>query len=203
MAQYNYSTKMENEESISKAVGRDLSISTKQTIEVCNFIKEKKIDEARKILEMVISKKMAIPFKRFTRGAGHKKGAGPAKYPVSCCKEILRILNAAAANASFKGLNPSNMVISVLCPQKGAKRWHYGRQRRRKMKRTNLEIVLKEETEKKEKPKAKEMKKEKKKPEVKETKKEVPVAPKKEAVKKTVAEKPVEMKKEVEVKQEK
>jgi large subunit ribosomal protein L22 len=149
MAQYKYSTNTRDVENISKAVGRDLEISTKQAIEVCNFIKKKKVDEARAILEKVISKKMPIAFKRFTEGAGHKRGIGAGKYPIKCCEEILRLLNQTAANASFKGLNPSNMVIKILCPQKAAKRWHYGRQRRRMMKRTNLEIVLEEQEEKK------------------------------------------------------
>jgi len=149
MAQYKYATKMENEDSIARAVGRDVEISKKQAIEVCNFIKGMNVDDAKKILQDVINKKKAVKFRRFTGGAAHRKGIGAGKYPIKCCIEILRLLNQVAANASFKGLNPSNMIIKALCPQTGAKRWHYGRQRRRRMKRANLEIVIQESEEKK------------------------------------------------------
>ena len=149
MAQYNYSVKTENEEKIAKAAGRDMEISTKQTIEVCNAIRKKTIDQARKILEKAIKQESPIKFRRFTEGAAHRKGIGSGKYPVNCCTAILALLNQAAANATFKGLNTSGMIIKALVPQAAAKRWHYGRQRRRKMKRTNLEIVLEEQEEKK------------------------------------------------------
>jgi large subunit ribosomal protein L22 len=147
MTQYNYSMKMENEDNIAKAVGREMEISTKQAIEVCNAIKKKSIDEARKILQAAIEEKKAIKFRRFTGGAGHRKGIGAGKYPVKCCTDILRLLNQAAANASFKGLNPSNMIIKVLVPQRAGNRMHYGRQSRRKMKRTHLEMILEEQKE--------------------------------------------------------
>lgn len=197
MAQYKYSTKIENEENIAKAAGRDLGISTKQTIEVCNAIRGKSIDDARKILQGAISKKTPIEFKRFTAGAGHKKGIGPGKYPVKCCTQILELLNQTAANASFKGLSTSSMIIKSLCPQTAAKRWHYGRQRRRKMKRTNLEIVLEEQEKKKE------TKKAEGKPAVKTEEKKVEEkksVEKKEAVK--TEEKKVEVKKEEKVEKE-
>lgn len=163
MAQYNYATKIENEENIAKAAGREMGVSTKHTIEVCNSIRKKSVAEARKILEDVIDKKRPIKFRRFTEGAAHRKGIGAGKYPVKCCEEILRLLNQAAANASFKGLNPNIMIIGSLVPQKGGNRWHYGRQRRRRMKRTNLEIILEEQKEMKK----TEVKKEKLKHEVK------------------------------------
>jgi large subunit ribosomal protein L22 len=144
MTQYNYSTKMEDEGNIAKAVGRELEISTKQTIEVCDTIRGMNVDDARKTLQMAIDLKKPIKFRRFMGGAAHRKGMGAAKFPVKCCTEILRLLNQTAANASFKGLNPSNMVIKVAIPQKAGNRWHYGRQSRRKMKRTHLEIILEE-----------------------------------------------------------
>ena len=144
---YNYSTNIENEENIAKAAGLDMEISTKQTIEVCNAIKKKKVDDARKILESAIDGSKPIKFRRFTGGAGHRKGIGSGKFPVKCCTGILRLLNQAAANASFKGLNPSNMIIKALVPQKAGNRMHYGRQSRRKMKRTHLEIILEENKE--------------------------------------------------------
>ncbi len=176
MAQYNYSTKLVEKENTAKAVGRDLAISTKQTIEVCNLVRKMNVEKAKKLLSEVISKKQAVPFKRFNGDMGHKRKIGPGRYPVNTCTEILRLLESASTNAQFKGLNATSLIIAHINAQGGARRWHYGRKRRRQMKRTNVEIVLEEI----------EAKKEEKKVEKKEKPVEKKEAPKKEtpAVKK-------------------
>ena len=183
MAKYNYSKKIEAEENIAKAVGISLPISTKQSIEICNFIRRKTLEKAKQIMVDVINKKIAVPFKKFSDNIGHKRGKIAAgRYPKKSCGEILKLLESVEANAQFKGLNTSNLVIIHMCAQKAARPWHYGRQRRRKMKRTNIEVIVEEKViKKKEKENAK---KEGKKEEVKEKKPEV----RKEAVKKETKE---------------
>jgi len=125
------------------AVGRSLPISTKQSIEICDFIRNRSIDDAKKILNEVIKKKMAIPFKRFREGAGHKRGIASGKYPQKACKELLKVLNMVEANAQHKGLSSSLKIKSILA-QKASTPWHFGRKRRRKMKRTHIEVVVEE-----------------------------------------------------------
>jgi large subunit ribosomal protein L22 len=156
------------------ANGMSLPISTKQSIEICNFIRGRPLAKAKLLLAETIAKKRAIPFKRFNADTGHKKGIGAGKYPEKACKEILKLLNAVEANAQFKGLSTGDLVISELVPNRASTPWHYGRQRRRKMKRTNIKVVVKEmAVKKKEAPKTAEKKQEKqkkaevKKPEVK------------------------------------
>lgn len=181
MPKYNYSTAIGEKDAA--AVGRSLPISTKQAIEICAFIRERKLEMAKKLLTGVLNEKTAIPFKRFTDGIGHKKGkmAG-GRYPKKACAEILKMLNSAQANAQFKGLSSADLVIRHINAQRAAKAWHYGR-RRTQAKRTTVEIVLTEaeETgkkkekaaeEKKEAPKKEEAKTEEKK--VVEEKKEEP-----------------------------
>lgn len=143
MSKYNYAFK-ELKENMAKAVIRDSAISTKQSMEISNFIRNKKVSAAKKILEEAIAMKKPIPFRRFTNGVGHKPGMGPGRYAVSASTEILKLLKSVESNAQDKGLNSESLVIISIIPQKGAASWKYGRQRRRKAKRTNLEIVVEE-----------------------------------------------------------
>jgi len=145
------------------ANGMAMPISTKQSIEICNFIRGRPLAKAKLLLSEVIEKKRAIPFKRFTGGAGHKKKIGSGKYPEKTCREILKLLNAVEANAQFKGLSMGDLIISELIANKASTPWHYGRQRRRKTKRTNIKVVVKEKAAKKKETKKTEPKKAKKK----------------------------------------
>lgn len=125
---------------MARAVGRDLPISFKTSSEICNYLKKKKVDYAKKLLELAIQKKKAIPMKRFNKGVAHKPGIAAGSYPVKACTHILALLKSAEANANQKGLN--NLVILSMIANKAASAWHYGRHSRRKMKRTHVEIVL-------------------------------------------------------------
>lgn len=142
-----------NKENIAKACGKGLPISTKQAIEICNFIRNKELQKAKNMLNDVIAKKIAVPYKRFT-SVGHRRGKMAAgRYPIKACTEIVSLLKSAESNAQFIGLNTNNLMIHELIPNKAGKSWHHGRQRRRKMKRTNIDVVLKEIPVKKEEPK--------------------------------------------------
>ena len=185
---------------MARAIGKAMPISTKASIEICNSLRGKKVASAKRILKEVIDLKSPIKFTRFTNGAGHKKGIGPGKYPTKAADEILQLIESTEANAQFKGLNTSDLIIKHISAQNAGNTWRYGRHRRRKMKRTNLEIIIEEGKSKKKEPE----KKDKKVPEVvkKEENKEVKPNVKKEVAtekKETKAEnKPIE--KEVEEK---
>ncbi|MBI4143355.1 50S ribosomal protein L22 [Candidatus Woesearchaeota archaeon] len=133
-----------SKEHMARAIGTALPISFKQSVEICRFIKDRKISEAKKILYNVIERRAAIPFKRYNWDLGHKKKIGPASYPEKASKEFIRLIESAEANAQFKGLNTSNLVIAHISAHKAGKAWHFGRKTRRKMKRTNIEIVIEE-----------------------------------------------------------
>ena len=51
MAKYNHSFENYNPEKMVRAVGRDLGISTKQSIEICSTIRKKGITAAKRILQ--------------------------------------------------------------------------------------------------------------------------------------------------------
>jgi large subunit ribosomal protein L22 len=146
---YRYSVNTKSKD-IVKALGRSLPISTKQSIEVCNWIRNKEVGKAKKMLDKVMQMKQAVPYRRFHGDTGHKTGIGPGRYPVKTCGEIKEMLDKIEASASQKGLNTESLVITHISAQKAARQWHYGRKKRRMQKRTHIEIVAKESEPKKE-----------------------------------------------------
>lgn len=129
-------------------VGRDLPISPKQSTQIASAIRGKKVEWVKKFLEDVIAQRQAVKMKRFNKDIGHKKGIGPGRYPVKACTAILALIKSVETNAQYKGLG-GDLVLETIVSHKGAGQWHYGRQRRRQMKRTTVEVVLKEVASKK------------------------------------------------------
>lgn len=143
---YSYNGKTQN---VSKAVLRDAPISTKVAIEMCSYLRGRSAASAKHLLALVLEKKHAIPFKRFTDGVGHKKGAlSSGRYPQKASEHFLRLIKSAEANAADKSLS-EDLVIGHLAAHKASTPWHFGRLRRRQMKRTHVEIVLHESAVKK------------------------------------------------------
>lgn len=140
-----------NKELMARVVGRDLSISKKQSVEICRWLRHRPLKQAKQLLTEVIAKKRAVPYTRFNWNVGHRPGIGPGRYPLRSAKEFLALLKSAEANAQVKGLHTGNLVIIHCNSQKAPTPYHYGRQRGTKMKRTHIEIVLQEKAQKEEK----------------------------------------------------
>jgi len=172
------------------------SVSTKHCVEIANALRGKKVDRAKTILDDAINLKKAIPYLRFKKGVGHKKGIGPGRYPVKASTEVLVALNTCEANALSKGLNTDGLKIIHISAHMASRPWHYGRARRRKMKRTNIEIVLEESVKSKTESKVQKKDEAVKKAEKSETKKETKTKPDVQATKpqKKKETKPVEKK---------
>ncbi len=147
-----------DKENMARAFGRSLPISFKQSIEICNFIRNKKISYAKNVLRKVMDRKEAIPLKRFNGKVGHKKKMMAGRYPKKASIEILNIINSVEANAQFKGLNTSNLVITRINANKSSKVMHFGRKRSRLSKKTNVDITVQEKAEKKNSDKQKKVK---------------------------------------------
>jgi large subunit ribosomal protein L22 len=178
MVEHKYAFQAFNKELMARGMGRDLPISTKQAIEICNFLRKRKLAQAKNLLEGVIEKKTAVPFKRFTNGLGHKPGKMAAgRFPVKASKACLALLESVEANAQTKGLNTGELEIIHICAHKAHSPVHYGRHQGREFKRTHVEVIV-QETAGKSRKETKEVKKEA-------PKKEEPKAavPKKEEVK--------------------
>ena len=134
---------------ISIANGRALPISTKQSVEICNFIRGKSTEEGKKLLTGVIEGKIAVPFRRFNKGTGHRRGkVGSGRFPKNASEHILSLLKSVETNAKKNGL-VTPLIIAEIIANKGSRNWHYGRIRRIKNKRTHISITVKESTKKK------------------------------------------------------
>ncbi|MBW2965411.1 50S ribosomal protein L22 [Candidatus Woesearchaeota archaeon] len=150
-----------NKELMARAVGRDLSISAKQAIEICNYLRHRKLVQAKNLLQETIDMKKPIPFKRFTNGLGHRRGKlASGRFPVKASTALLKLLDSVEANAQTKGFNSSELEIVHMCAHKASSPVHYGRNYGREFKRTHVEVVV-QETPKKEKGKKQEKKSEK------------------------------------------
>lgn len=145
---YKYSFQKYNA-NMAKAVGLSLPISMKQSREICNFIREKNVQKVKEILEKVTNKELAVPFTRFNRDVGHKKGIAAGRYPAKAASEIKKLVENVEANAQFKGLNVNNLVIVHAIVKNAARPFHFGRQRGRKMRRAHVEIIVEEKEDKK------------------------------------------------------
>jgi len=127
-----------------KAYGSNLDISTKVSINICNWLRGLPVDKAITKLENVLAFKEAVPFTRFTDGVGHRKGKmASGRYPQKASKAFLALLNSAVSNAANLGLSDDLKIIHLVA-NKASTPLHQGRQRRRAMKKTHLEVVLKE-----------------------------------------------------------
>ncbi len=131
-------------ESMARAMKKDAEMSKKVSIEICSFLKGRTTTDAKRILGRVITKKQAVPYKRFTDGVGHRKGAGIAagRYPEKAAQIFIDLIESVEANAQAKGL-ASNLKIIHLATQKPSIAQHYGRHRGQ-FKRAHVEIVVQE-----------------------------------------------------------
>ncbi len=100
-----------------KASGKDMRISLKKASEVCREIRGLKLEDAKKMLEEVITERRMIPFRRHKKKRGHhadklreyKWYAGG--YPIKVSKRILNVLKNAESNAEYKGLDTDRLRI--------------------------------------------------------------------------------------------
>ncbi|MBI2142100.1 50S ribosomal protein L22 [Candidatus Woesearchaeota archaeon] len=140
---YKYSANTEQNEA--KAAGIAMPVSFKQSVEVCSYIRGKGLRASINALNRVVEGLSAVPYRRYNRGGtGHRPGMAAGRYPKNTCTEIIKLLEDVQANAQHKGLNANKLVIRSISAQKAAKQFHYGRKRRTKMKRTHIEVVVKE-----------------------------------------------------------
>jgi large subunit ribosomal protein L22 len=144
---------------MARALGVSLPISTKESVEVCSFLRSKPLKRAQRELEEVMELRLPVPYRRFNHDTPHQHGAVAAgRYPAKTCEYIARVLASAKANARAKGLNEAALVIQSIAAHKGSNQYKGGRHRGRMMKNTHIEVVL-AEVAATEKPKKKEAKK--------------------------------------------
>jgi ribosomal protein uL22 len=129
---------MENNNTI-KSNGRDLPISTKHSIAICNAIRGKNLKYAQNLLEDVIIKKKPI----IMRGEiPHRAVIGRSgRYPVKAAGCFIKMLKELRANADVKGFSGelfiSKAISNLASRPSRSTRIAYGR---KKFKRTHVEL---------------------------------------------------------------
>ena len=141
-----------DQERIAIGSGRDMRVSPKNTREVCNTIKGMTLTQAKAFLEDVIKLKQAVPFKRFNKKRGHRRGLKRFKwfaggYPEKSARLVYQVIENAEANGEYKGLDMDRVVVlhSAAIRGRTIKRYierAHGRSTPYNQTLTHIEIVL-------------------------------------------------------------
>ncbi|MFQ6135816.1 MAG: 50S ribosomal protein L22 [Candidatus Hydrothermarchaeales archaeon] len=122
MAELGYSYKPKNEEKAAEAIGRELRVSPKHSVEICNAIKGMKVEDGKRYLKEVIELKKIVPFRKYKKGVAHRRGIRrwhTGRYPKKAASGILKVLESAEANAEYKGLDTDKLHIKHIAAKRG------------------------------------------------------------------------------------
>ena len=119
---------------------KNIPMSTKHSIALCDFVRKKKIGDAIKDIEMVLAMKKAVPMKG---EIPHRKGKGmmSGRFPQNASENFVKILKSLAANAMHNGLEEPIIVEAV----SNIGERPYGKFGRVRKSRTHVLIKAKEE----------------------------------------------------------
>ena len=125
------------------AKAKNIPISVKHGVEVSNALRFHSMSYAKNFLQEVIAMRRAVPYLRFTKDLGHKRGMSAGRYPQKTAGEFLRLLHSVEANAQSKGLDISKLKITKLLINKASIPSSMGRTRHNG-RRSNLEVEVTE-----------------------------------------------------------
>jgi len=124
MPNWAYSVKEIDPERSVRCSGRELRISPKAAAEICRTIKGMRLEDAKKLLEDVASKKRAIAYRRYKKEVPHKSLSEKwhaGRYPSKAATRILGLLEELQSNAEYKGLDVDRLRIIHAASQRGMK----------------------------------------------------------------------------------
>ncbi|MGE9811307.1 50S ribosomal protein L22 [Ferroplasma acidiphilum] len=96
-----------------RAQVKETDISMKDAVNVAHFIRNMDLEAAKNALNLVVEKKMAVPYFRYLDSVSHRKGIGPGRYPVKAVKSFQKLLDDVSANAEFKGLTDDLKIFHI------------------------------------------------------------------------------------------
>jgi large subunit ribosomal protein L22 len=139
-----------NREKEARALGKELPISPKHSVEICKELKGMLVDDAKDYLEDVIALEKAVPFKRHIKRVPHRKGKGLAagRFPKKAAAAILSVLESAESNASHAELS-DRLRIKHITASRGQpwSSWRpraHGRSTPLARETVNIEIIVEE-----------------------------------------------------------
>ncbi|HKN06734.1 MAG TPA: 50S ribosomal protein L22 [Thermoplasmata archaeon] len=148
-----YTYRAESGVSVARARGVELHISPKKTYEILNAIRGLPVERAKTMLEDAIALKHAIPFRRYNQETAHHTGTGPGRYAKKVAQNVLQVLENAAENAEYEGLEADSLFVKIAASSRGRIRKAtmpraHGRATAWNEQTTHIEIVLAERKEK-------------------------------------------------------
>ena len=136
-----------------RAALRETDISLKHAREIGLAIKGMSLERARNVLDQVIEKKLAVPYRRYHNEVAHRSnirdGFSSGRFPNKASKEFLRLLDNLESNAEYKGMDLDRLEIVSCVIHKGTKLKRFtpramGRSSPKVDTLTHVEIVAKE-----------------------------------------------------------
>ena len=116
--------------------GRDLRVSTKHAVAVCNFIRNKNVDYSISQLEKVAKIKLAIPMKG---EIPHRKGMMSGRYPKKTVSEFIKLLKSLRSNAINNNIELEKTKIFCMANMASRPHKRFGQGRH---KRSHVQIKL-------------------------------------------------------------
>lgn len=140
---YKYAFQGFASETMARSHETNLQISMKKSVELARALQGKKVTSAVIYLEKVIAKEAVVPYLRYKTEMPHRRGKGimAGGFPVNVAKGFLKVLKNAQKNAADLEISGELYVLSSSARQ-GSARYHSGRYAGRKMKSTNIEIIV-------------------------------------------------------------
>jgi large subunit ribosomal protein L22 len=125
MPQFGYAFQSYDKTKHVRASIREKDISHKHAREIAVAIKGRSIEKARDLLENVISRKEAIPYRRYNNEVAHRSnirdGFFAGRFPKKAASEFLKILDNLESNAEYKGMDLDRLRIVSAAVHKGTK----------------------------------------------------------------------------------
>lgn len=102
-----------NKEGLVFGSAKDLNASHKDLCAVGDAIRYKRVSEAMKVLDGVITGGRPILYVRHNKymGSRHELGGKKGKFPIKCAGMVKKVLINAAANATTRGLDADSMYV--------------------------------------------------------------------------------------------
>jgi large subunit ribosomal protein L22 len=125
MPQFGYAFQSYDKTKHVRASIREKDISHKHAREIAVAIKGRSIEKSRELLENVISRKEAIPYRRYNNEVAHRSnirdGFFAGRFPKKAASEFLKILDNLESNAEYKGMDLDRLRIVSAAVHKGTK----------------------------------------------------------------------------------
>ena len=115
-----YSVEIDEERS-AKAMGRELSVSKKDAVEVCSHVKGMPLEEAQTTLRAIADGEVPVPLKKHNSGVGHRSdidGWDAGRFPKKASEALLDVLYNAESNAEEQGYETEEMVVDHIAAHK-------------------------------------------------------------------------------------